>query len=118
MLNLGKAVKVTIYITEGSTHKGAAAYSSILDFLFFRGVTGATVMKAVAGFGSDHHLHSASMVDISDKLPMKIEFIETPEKVDELLGQLQEMAGTGMIELQETTIAKSPQLSKSQKAAT
>jgi PII-like signaling protein len=117
MLNLGKAVKVTIYISEGSTHKGAAAYSSILDFLFFRGVTGATVMKAVAGFGADHHLHSASMVDISDKLPMKIEFIETQEKVDELLGQLQEMAGTGMIELQETTVAKSPQLSKAQKAA-
>lgn len=109
MLNQGKAVKVSIYISEGSTHKGAAAYSSILDFLFFRGVTGATVLKGVAGFGADHHLHSASMVDISDRLPMKIEFIETQEKVDELLGQLQEMAGTGMIEVQETTIAKPPQ---------
>jgi len=111
MLNQGKAVKVSIYISEGSTHKGAAAYSSILDFLFFRGVTGATVLKGIAGFGADHHLHSASMVDISDRLPMKIEFIETQEKVDELLGQLQEMAGTGMIEVQETTIAKPPQSS-------
>src|SRR5215470_4249913 len=109
MLNPGKAVKVTIYISEGATHHGAAAYSSILDFLFFRGVTGATVLKGVAGFGADHHLHSASMVDISDRLPMKIEFIETQEKVNELLGQLQEMAGTGMIEVQETTIAKPPQ---------
>jgi PII-like signaling protein len=36
MLNPGKAVKVSIYVSEGSTHKGAAAYSSILDFLFFR----------------------------------------------------------------------------------
>ena len=111
MLNPGKAVKVTIYISEGATHHGAAAYSSILDFLFFRGVTGATVLKGIAGFGADHHLHSASMVDISDRLPMKIEFIETQEKVDELLGQLQEMAGTGMIELQETTIAKPPESS-------
>src|SRR5215813_13418212 len=111
MLSPGKAVKVNIYISEGSTHQGAAAYSSILDFLFFRGVTGATVLKGIAGFGADHHLHSASMVDISDRLPMKIEFIETQEKVDELLGQLQEMAGTGMIELQETMIAKPPQSS-------
>jgi PII-like signaling protein len=116
MLNIGKAVKVSIYISEGATHKGAAAYSSILDFLFFRGVTGATVMRGVAGFGVDHHLHSASMVDISDKMPMKIEFIETPEKVDELIGQLQEMAGTGMIEMQETMIAKAPQLAKAKKA--
>jgi len=117
MLSSGKAVKVSIYISEGSTHKGAAAYSSILDFLFFRGVSGATVLKGVAGFGADHHLHSASMVDISDKMPMKIEFIETQEKVDELFGQLQEMCGTGMIEVQETTIAKPPQLAKSVKPA-
>ncbi|HLH34384.1 MAG TPA: DUF190 domain-containing protein [Alloacidobacterium sp.] len=117
MLNSGKAVKVSIYVSEGSTHKGAAAYSSILDFLFFRGVTGATVLKGVAGFGADHHLHSASTVDISDRLPMKIEFIETREKVDALLSQLQEMAGTGMIEVQETMIAKPPQPASAPKAA-
>ncbi len=116
MFHTEKAVKISIYISEGSTHKGAAAYSSILDFLFFRGVTGATVLRGVAGFGADHHLHSASMVDISDRMPMKIEFIESQEKVDELLAQLQEMAGTGMIELQETTIARQPQLPKEQKA--
>jgi PII-like signaling protein len=80
-------------------------------------VTGATVLKGVAGFGADHHLHSASTVDISDKLPMKIEFIETQEKVNALLPQLQEMAGTGMIEVQETMIAKPPQSSSAPKAA-
>lgn len=116
MLNPGKAVKVSIYVSEGSTHKGAAAYSSILDFLFFRGVSGATVLKGVAGFGADHHLHSAGMVDISDRMPMKIEFVETQEKVDDLLPQLQEMAGAGMIEIQETTIAKPPQPAKAVKA--
>jgi PII-like signaling protein len=112
MLTSGKAVKVSIYLSEGSKHHGAATYSSILDFLFFRGVSGATVLKGVAGFGADHHLHSANLVDISDRLPMKIEFIETQEKVDELLGQLQDMAGSGMIELQETTVAKAPEASK------
>jgi PII-like signaling protein len=117
MLNQGRAVKVSIYVSEGSTHKGAAAYSSILDFLFFRGVTGATVLKGVAGFGADHHLHSASTVDISDKLPMKVEFIESQEKVDALLPQLQEMAGTGMIEVQETMIAKPPQPAAAPKTA-
>jgi PII-like signaling protein len=116
MLTAGKAVKVSIYLSEGSTHHGAATYSSILDFLFFRGVSGATVLKGVAGFGADHQLHSANLVDISDRLPMKIEFIETQEKVNELLGQLQDMAGSGMIELQETTVAKLPQTSKAPKA--
>jgi PII-like signaling protein len=116
MLSPGKALKVSIYLSEGSTHHGASTYSSILDFLFFRGCSGATVLKGVAGFGADHHIHSASFVEISDHLPLKIEFIETREKVNELLGKLEEMVGSGMIEVQETTIAKPAQISKPKKA--
>src|SRR5271156_4838185 len=116
MLSAGKAVKVSIYLSEGSTHHGAPTYSSILDFLFYRGVSGATVLKGIAGFGADHHMHSASSVEISDHLPLMIEFIETREKVNEILGKLEEMAGSGMIEIQETTIAKAAQVSKPKKA--
>ena len=112
MLQPGKAVKVTIYLSDGATHHGVPLYSSILDFLFYRGVAGATVTKGIAGFGADHHMHTEQLVDISDRLPIKIEFIESREKVDEILGKLEELAGTGLIETQETTVAKPAQLSK------
>ena len=115
MLNAGKALKVSVYVSEGDTHHGAATYSCILDFLFYHGVSGATVLKGVAGFGADHHMHSASYVEISDHLPLKVEFIESREKVDELLGKLEELCGTGMIEIQETTVAKPAQVSKPKK---
>src|ERR1700756_5967467 len=93
MLQAGKAIKVTIYLSEGATHHGVPLYQSILDFLFYRGVAGATVLKGIAGFGADHHMHSASVVEISDHLPLKIEFIESKEKVSELIGKLEELAG-------------------------
>jgi len=112
MLSAGKAVKVSVYLSEGTSHHGVSTYSSVLDFLFFRGVSGATVLKGVAGFGADHHIHSAGFVEISDRLPIKIEFIESREKVQELLGKLEELVGSGMIELQETTVAKPAQASK------
>lgn len=118
MLSPGKAVKVTIYLSEGATHRGVPVYSSILDFLFYRGVAGATVTKGIAGFGADHHMHSSSTVEISDRLPLKIEFIETREKVDALLGKLEELAGSGLIEVQETMVAKPAQLSKSKAPVT
>jgi PII-like signaling protein len=117
MLSAGKAVKVSIYVSEGSKHHGFPTYSSILDFLFYRGVSGATVLKGVAGFGADRQMHSAAIVEISDDLPMKIEFVESREKVNELLGKLEELAGTGMIELQETTVAKPAQVSKEKSSA-
>jgi PII-like signaling protein len=117
MLSPGKAVKVTIYLSEGTTHHGVPAYSSILDFLFYRGVAGATVTKGIAGFGGDHHMHSLSTVEIADKLPLKVEFIDTREKVDSVLGKLEELAGSGLIEVQETTVAKPAEVSKAKKPA-
>jgi PII-like signaling protein len=112
MLTTGKALKVSIYVSEGATHHGASTSSTILDFLFYRGVSGATVLKGIAGFGADRHLHTASTVEISDKLPICIEFIESREKVNELLGKLEDLAGTGLIEVQETTVVKPPRLSR------
>ena len=110
MLTVGKAVKVSIYLSEGATHRGVAVSSSILDFLFYRGVSGATVLKGVAGFGAEHRLHSASFVEISDQLPLKIEFIESTEKVEEILPKLEELAGSGIIEVQETSVVKTAPL--------
>ena len=106
MQQTGKALKVSIYLSEGTTHHGVACEGSILDFLFYRNVAGATVLKGVAGFGADHHLHSASVLTMSDHLPVKVEFIETAEKVEELMPKLRELAESGMIEVQETTIVK------------
>jgi PII-like signaling protein len=106
MLQTGKAVKVSIYLNEGETHHGMTCASSILDFLFFHEVSGATVLKGVGGFGAEHKLHAATSVEISDHLPIKVEFIETREKAEELLPKLSELAGSGMIEMQETTIVK------------
>jgi PII-like signaling protein len=104
MLTSGKAVKVTLYLSDGAKHHGVPVYSSILDFLFRSGIAGATVIKGVAGFGQAHSLHSANILDISDRLPVKIEFIETREKVDAILVELETRAGTGLIEVQETTV--------------
>jgi PII-like signaling protein len=81
-------------------------YAAILDYLFFHKVAGATVTRGIAGFGADHHLHTTRILRLTENLPVKIEFIETPEKLNEILPKLHEMAGTGLIELQDTTIVK------------
>jgi len=104
MLTSGKALKVTLYLSDGAKHHGVPVYTSILDFLFHSGIAGATVIKGVAGFGHAHRLHSANILDISDHLPVKIEFIETREKVDEILTELEMRAGSGLIEVQETMV--------------
>lgn len=106
MLTSGPGKKVSVYIADDQQYHGTSAYAAILDFLFFRGVSGATVTRGIAGFGADHHLHTDRVVELASKLPVKVEFIETAEKVEEILPKLQVMAGTGLIEMQDTTIVK------------
>jgi PII-like signaling protein len=106
VLTSGPAKKVAIYVAEDQHYHGSAAYAAILDFLFFRGVSGATVTRGIAGFGSDHQMHTTRLVDVATRLPIKVEFIETAQKVEELLPKLQTMVGTGLIEMQDTTIVK------------
>jgi len=117
MLTSGPAKKVVIYVAEDQQYHGTAAYAAILDFLFFRGVSGATVTRGIAGFGADHHLQTTRLVDLAARLPVKVDFIETPEKVEELLPKLQAMVGTGLIEMHDTTIVKPAATKKEQTRA-
>ncbi|MGB6429199.1 MAG: DUF190 domain-containing protein [Candidatus Acidiferrales bacterium] len=111
MLNSGRAKKVSIYVGEDHQYHGQPTYSAVLDFLFYRGVAGATVTRGFAGFGADHHLHTTRILRLTENLPVKLEFTETPEKVEELLPKLSEMAGTGLIEVEDTIVVKPAQVS-------
>ena len=106
MLNTGPAKKVTVYVMEGQTYHGTATYAAVLDYLFFRGISDATVVRGIAGFGTDHKLHTSRLVDLADKMPVKIEFIETEDKVQEVLPKLTEIAGQGLIEIHDTDVIR------------
>jgi len=106
MLSAGPAKKVTVYVGQDQQYHGESVYAAILEFLFYRKVSGATVTRGVAGFGADHHMRTDRILALAENLPMKVEFIETAEKVEQLLPKLHEIAGTGLIEIQDTTIAK------------
>lgn len=104
MLSTGKAVKVTIYLSDGARHKGVPVYTNVLDFLFKHEVAGASVFKGVAGFGAGHHIHAVHILELSDHLPIKIEFIDLAEKIKEIMPELRDRCGCGLIEMQETNI--------------
>jgi PII-like signaling protein len=106
MLNAGPAKKVTVYVGQDQRYHGESVHAAILELLFYRKVSGATVTRGIAGFGASHHMQTDRILALTENLPMKVEFIETPEKVAELLPKLHEMVGTGLIEIQDTTIVK------------
>lgn len=106
MLQKGTAKKVTIFVNEDTQHHFGSLYESVLTFLLHRGVSGATATRAMAGFGAHHVMHTTKIEVLSEHLPVRIEFIESPEKVDELLPTLYDMVTDGVIEVQDTQVIK------------
>ncbi len=106
MLKQGPAKKISIYVGEDQQYHGQALYAAVLDYLFYRGVSGATVVRGMAGFGAEHKMHTTRILRLTENLPVKIEFVETPEKLDEILPKLHGLVGTGLIDVQDTTVLK------------
>jgi PII-like signaling protein len=106
MLTKGPAKKVTIYVNEDTKHHHVPLYESILTFLMHHGVSGATVTRAMAGFGAHRVVHTTKIEVLSYSLPIRLEFIDTAERVEELLPTLYDMLTDGLIEVHDTTVVK------------
>jgi PII-like signaling protein len=105
MLVPGAAKKVTIHLNEDTSSQHDFLYKEIVAFLYAQGVAGATVIRPEAGFGSHHRIHTAGAGSVAgEHLPIRIEFLESPEVVDAILPALCELVSDGVIETQAITI--------------
>ena len=107
MLSPGTAIKVIIHLNEDTSSAEDFLHSEIFDFLFERGIAGATVSRPYAGFGSHHRIHTtgAGLVE-GQHLPVRIEFLESPQVVEQLLPALCDIVTDGLVETHPTTIVK------------
>src|SRR5438876_611167 len=105
-LSKGAAKKVTIYVNEDARYHSGPLYESILLFLLHKGVAGATATRAMAGFGAHQVMHTPKIEALAEHLPIRIEFVEKAERIDELLPTLYDMVTDGLIDVQDTTVVK------------
>jgi len=104
MLKTGAAKKITIYLGEDAHRGHEPLYLAILNYLFTHRVSGATVIKGVAGFGVHHHLHTTRILEMSENLPIKIEFIETADVLEAILPELLQLSGDAIVDVQDTNV--------------
>ena len=107
MLPKGSAKKVTIYLNQDTRTHLEPLWSAVLAFLRHKRVAGATLVRADAGFGSHEQIHDPASEYMAEHSPVRIEFVETQQRVDELLPTLYEMVTDGLITAQDVTVVKS-----------
>ncbi|HTP35371.1 MAG TPA: DUF190 domain-containing protein [Candidatus Acidoferrales bacterium] len=106
MLQKGAAKKVTIYLNEDTQHHFGSLTDAVLTFLLHKGIAGATATRAMAGFGAHRVMHTTKIEVLTEHLPVRIEFIDSAEKVNDLMPTLYEMVTDGVIEVQDTQVVK------------
>jgi PII-like signaling protein len=102
----GTGVRVRAYFGERDTHAGKPLWSALLEYLRREGAAGATITRGIAGYGAHSVIHSASIVDLSADLPLILEWIDTQERVDRLLPELEAMLQGGLLTLDPVTIVR------------
>jgi len=106
MLTHGPARKVTVFLNEDTRHGLEPLHEAILAFLLHHGVAGATASRALSGFGSRRVLHTSRIELLAEHLPIRIEFVESAAKVEELLPALYDLVTDGLVEVQDTFVVK------------
>jgi uncharacterized protein len=106
MLAKGPAKKLVVYVNALQHYKGKPVYEAMVEFLHQHGCAGATVTKAVSGYGRSGKVHEAHVFSLTEDVPMRVEVVESEKKISAVLPWIYEMVEKGLIELQDTEVIK------------
>lgn len=100
----GERMLMRIHIGESDKWHGRPLYEAIVELLRREGFSGATVLRGVAGFGSASRIHTDKILRLSQDLPIVIEVVESEDRIEKLLPQLDQMVGGGLITLEKVRV--------------
>jgi hypothetical protein len=101
-----EAELLRIFIGESDKHGHQPLYEVIVHTARRRGMAGATVVRGIMGFGADSHLHTAKVLRLSEDLPIVIEIVDDPKRIDELLSEIDPMITEGLVTRERVKVLK------------
>lgn len=101
---VGERVLMRVHIGERDHFEGRPLYQAIVELLRGRHYAGATVTRGIMGFGATARLHSAGVLDLSTDLPILVECVDTEERIDAVLPDIDRMLGGGLITLERVRV--------------
>lgn len=97
MVTVGNAVRMRIYVGEFDQWHHRPLYEELLMMAKREGLAGGTVFRGIAGFGAHSKVHTASIVRLSEDLPILVEFIDQPERIAHIRPMVDAMVREGLV---------------------
>ncbi len=93
-----------IFVGESDHWHGRPLYEAIILEARKRGLAGATAIKGFMGFGAHSRIHTAKLLELSQDLPIVVEIVDAPEKIEAFMPDLEQMVGDGLITLERAEV--------------
>lgn len=101
----GAATRLTVYVGESDTWHHKPLYTELVHRAHREGLAGASVFRGIEGFGSSSPVvHTSRLLSLSDDLPVAVVVIDTAERIEAFLPQVDEVVGEGLVTLDEVTV--------------
>jgi len=89
-----------IFIGDSDRWNGQPLHQALVEAAREHGLAGATVLHGVMGYGAHSRLHTASILRLSTDLPVIIEIVDLPERIQAFLPVVDEMVQDGMVTIE------------------
>ena len=79
-------------------------YEAIVRKAREEGLAGATVIRGLEGFGAHSRIHTTSILRLSQDLPIVIEIVDMPDRIQKILPALDRMVAEGMMTIEKVRV--------------
>ena len=86
---------------ESARFQGRPLHEAVIEEARQRGMAGATVSRGFMGFGANSLIHTAKILRLSEDLPVVVEIVDTPARIDTFLPVADGMVDEGSIVVSE-----------------
>jgi len=80
-----------IFVGEQEKSGHRPVYELLVSRALEQGMAGATVFRGLLSFGLRHKVHTSKILELAGDLPMVVELIDTTEKIDGFLPEVEQL---------------------------
>jgi PII-like signaling protein len=95
-----------VYLGELNKHGHQPLYEAIVLKAREMGLAGATVLRGPMGFGAASRMHTAKILRLSEDLPVVVEIVDAPDKINAFLPWLDQTMTSGLVTTEPVHVAR------------
>ncbi len=100
------ATRIVVFLSEDDRIGHRGLHEVIVQRAREEGMAGASVWRGIEGFGGSGRIRTARFPDAAAGLPLAVELVDTPERIEAFLAVVHELAPGSLVTREPVTLAR------------